>query len=178
MPLSPKGFSANPFEKDRLSGWWRRIYLRWYGNRTARAHGDRSENAEYHAAATSRNFSVSGGGIAGTAAFLRSRFNWKAWEPGYDRLGPSSLSLPISKVEIISCLPESDPDNSVLSYQAPFARAFMGKGVGEKVEIELPMHTGRYEVLEIHPIAAEKIQEILDRIIVKPPEPAGVAQEE
>lgn len=149
---------------------------------TARAHGDLRENAEYHAARDKQKLLSSQ--VAELQEQLHSAQSVQLESVGTDMIGFGTQfvvsPLGASKVEDYIMLGpwESDPDNSVLSYQAPFARAFMGKGVGEKVEIELPMHTGRYEVLEIHPIAAEKIQEILDRIIVKPPEPAGVAQEE
>jgi len=56
---------------------------------------------------------------------------------------------------------ESNPERNVLSYQAPFARFFMGKNVGDAVEVELPMHTGRYTVQSIHPIPEARIEAIL-----------------
>nr|HQH70968.1 hypothetical protein [bacterium] len=43
---------------------------------------------------------------------------------------------------------------------APFAQTFYGKQAGEIVNVELPMHTGQYEILSIEPIPPDLVDEI------------------
>lgn len=44
---------------------------------------------------------------------------------------------------------EADPMNGRISEDSPFGRALLGKEVGDEVEVEAPMGTLRYQVLDI-----------------------------
>jgi len=131
---------------------------------TARKHGDLRENAEYHAAKDKQKL------LAAQAAELKeSMHTAKPMDPGgvdtgrigfgtRFRVSPSNAD----KVEEYILLGpwESDPNRNILSYQAPFAQTFYGKQAGEIVNVELPMHTGQYEILSIEPIPPDLVDEI------------------
>ncbi len=134
---------------------------------TARQHGDLRENAEYHAAKDKQKL------LASQTAELQEALS-VAMTVDLEQVDSSTISFgnvfkvtPIGSdtiEEYIMLGPwESDPDSNVLSYQAPFARSFYGKSVGEQVHVELPMHTGRYEVLSIEPIPPERLEKIIER---------------
>ena len=135
---------------------------------TARGLGDLRENAEYHAAKDKQKLlasqtaelqdmlqkaraidlsEVNTEQIAFGTKFFIKPVGSEAQE-GYMMLGPW----------------ESDPDNGILSYQAPFAACFMAKKTGEIINVDLPRHTGRYEISTITQIPEEEIQIILKRI--------------
>ena len=47
---------------------------------------------------------------------------------------------------------ESDPARNILSYQAPFASCFVGKKVGDAVQVDLPNRTGEFCVSALEAI--------------------------
>ncbi len=135
---------------------------------TARGHGDLRENAEYHAAKDKQKL------LASQTAELQEQLQTaQALDPANietDRVGFGTL-IKLSPTgsdtleEYIILGPwESDPDNNIHSYQAPFARSFMGKQVGDIVDVELPMHTGKYEIASIEPIPQDIINKVIERM--------------
>ena len=46
---------------------------------------------------------------------------------------------------------ESDPDNHIISYMAPFGNALMDYKVGEKVSFKINEYKYNYEVKDIRP---------------------------
>ena len=79
-----------------------------------------------------------------------------------DRLRhPLPVSSNADKVEEYILLGpwESDPNRNILSYQAPSRRRFTASR-REIVNVELPMHTGQYEILSIEPIPPDLVDEI------------------
>ncbi|MFB3785386.1 MAG: GreA/GreB family elongation factor [bacterium] len=149
---------------------------------TARKHGDLRENAEYHAAKDKQKL------LAAQAAELKESLHTakpvELGEVDTGRIGfgarfrvsPSSAD----KVEEYIMLGpwESDPSRNILSYQAPFAQTFYGRQMGEIVDVELPMHTGRYEILSVEPVPPGFLDEIagheppagLEDLAAAPPE--------
>lgn len=131
---------------------------------TARQHGDLRENAEYHAAKDKQKLLASQVGelqemisnpvvirfeeiktdTVGFGTEFKVRVQGTGEENEYVMLGPW----------------ESDPGRNILSYQAPFALAFMGKAVGETVDLDLPMHSGVYEVVSIKALTEARLAEI------------------
>lgn len=150
---------------------------------TARAHGDLRENAEYHAAKDKQKLLASQVSELQEAMHKAKAVDWDVVDIEKIGFGTQFSVTPagsdIVDVYIMLGPWESDPDRSVLSYQAPFARAFMGKAKGERVDIDLPLHTGRYVVMDIQPIPDEKKQEILNWVLLgKPSSVATVATEQ
>lgn len=136
---------------------------------TARQHGDLKENAEYHAARDKQKL------LASQTAEL---------EEALHKAKPVDLQqIKLDRVEfgvLFSIKPvgaetmekyamlgpwESNPERHILSYQAPFASAFMGKQIGEEVDVDLPTHTGRYEILSIQPIPSDLLQFVIEEEI-------------
>jgi transcription elongation factor GreA-like protein/transcription elongation GreA/GreB family factor len=134
---------------------------------TARQHGDLKENAEYHAAREKQKLLSSQVSELKDAIETAQPVDWEnitTEEIGYGSIFRVTPFGSEAEEEYIMMGPwESTPEVQILSYQAPFARAFMGKKVGENVEIELPTHTGRYEVKSIDPLT----EDIYDQLKAK-----------
>jgi len=124
----------------------------------ARKHGDLSENAEYHAAKDKQKT------LYGEAADLRDQLQL-ARPTDLSRIVPDEVKFGVKvritnsegegKVYTVLGPWESIPEQDILSYQAPFMRAFLGKKTGDIVEIDLPNRKGIFTVQEIEPIPAE-----------------------
>jgi transcription elongation factor GreA len=118
----------------------------------ARAHGDLSENAEYHAAREKQGFIEAR--VRELEAIL-ARANV---------IDTSTLSGPIkfgAKVRLIDedteeektfqivGEPEADIENGRLNIASPLARALIGKGEGDSVEVRTPGGERSYEIISI-----------------------------
>jgi transcription elongation factor GreA len=146
---------------------------------TARGHGDLKENAEYHAAKDKQKLLASQ--TAELQDMMQQARGVEMDEITTDKIG-FGVQFTIKPVggeneELYLMLGpwESDPDNNVLSYQAPFAACFLGKEVGETVDVELPRHTGRYEVMAIERLTQEQLNTIIQRIQVAESDAADMA---
>ena len=118
----------------------------------ARAHGDLSENAEYHAAREKQSF------IEGRIKELEALLSLA------DVIDPEKLSGPIKfgatvtiadedtdeeKTYQIVGEAEADIEHGLLNIASPIARALIGKEEGDSVEVRTPGGTRSYEVVEI-----------------------------
>lgn len=119
----------------------------------ARAHGDLSENAEYHAAREKQSF------LEGRIQELEAVLS-KA-----QIIDPATLSGDTVKfgahvlivdedtdIEVSYQLVghyESDTEAGKISINAPIARALIGKSVGDSVEVQTPQGKRGYEILDI-----------------------------
>ena len=120
---------------------------------TARAEGDLSENAEYHGARESQGL-------------LQAKINLLT-----DKLARAAImdntKLPKDQV-VFGCTivvkdldfgdneeftlvgaGEEDYDTGRINISSPLAQGFVGKKVGDKVEVEVPAGTNRFQILEI-----------------------------
>jgi len=119
----------------------------------AREMGDLSENAEYHAAKEAQ------GHLERKIAELEDKLS-RVRTVDTDQI-PSDKAYLFSKVkvkdldrdeEIVYTLAppeESDIDNDIISVKSPIGAGLLGKAVGDKVEIKIPVGVLRYEVLDI-----------------------------
>jgi transcription elongation factor GreA len=120
---------------------------------TARAEGDLSENAEYHGARESQGM-------------LQAKINMLR-----DKLARASIvdhtKIPKDQVAfgctiVVKDLDfgdkeeftlvgagEEDYDTGRINVASPLAQGFVGKKVGDKVEVEVPAGVNRFEILEI-----------------------------
>lgn len=118
----------------------------------ARAHGDLSENAEYHAAREKQSF------IEGRVKELTAILSLA------DVIDPANLSGTIKfgatiklvdedtdeeKLYQIVGEPEADIESGKLNIKSPLARALIGKDEGDSVEVRTPGGVKSYEVLSI-----------------------------
>jgi len=120
----------------------------------ARAHGDLSENAEYHAAREQQGF-IEGRiaaleallaeaqiiDVAGLNAGTRVVFGATVVLVNLER--ETSVTYQIVGEE------ESDIDQGLVSIASPIARALIGKEEGEVVGVEAPGGVVEYEIVEV-----------------------------
>jgi len=119
----------------------------------ARAHGDLSENAEYHAAKEKQGF------IEGRVMELEDLISRA------DVIDPAKLSGKTvkfsatvtlvdedteeeSKYQIVGDL-EADVKSGKISVSSPIARALIGKSVGDTVEVSTPGGGRSYEIIDV-----------------------------
>ena len=128
---------------------------------TARAHGDLSENAEYHAAKERQAF------VDARLGQLQSRLREFSMvdmsKIPRDRVGLGSqvVVLDIAKDEELTynlvTSEESDVANGKISTSSPIGRGLLGKRVGDTVKIQIPGGLREMEILSlttIHDAAA------------------------
>ena len=120
----------------------------------ARAHGDLSENAEYHAAREQQGF-VEGRireleAKLGRAEIIdpsdlnsKGKVVFGVWVELWEEEGDREVVY-----QIVGEL-ESDVSIGKVSHSSPIAKALLGKEVGDEVEFNAPGGTRRYEILKI-----------------------------
>ncbi len=120
----------------------------------ARAHGDLSENAEYHAAREQQGFTE------GRIADLESRLsNAQIIDPktvkaegrvvfgATVKLADEDSGQTVS-YQIVGDY-EADISAGMISVGSPIARALIGKSVGDEVQVQVPGGVKSYEILDV-----------------------------
>jgi len=119
----------------------------------ARAHGDLSENAEYHAAKEAQSHNE--GRITELEDKLsRAEVIDVSKLDGETVIFGATVSLIDEDTEeekkyMIVGDVESDVKNNKISISSPIARALIGKAVGDSVDVTTPGGTHSYEIVEI-----------------------------
>jgi transcription elongation factor GreA len=147
-PMTRPGFERLRDELDRLKRVDRHAITKAIAE--ARAHGDLSENAEYHAAREKQGF------IEGRIAELEAKVgNAEVIDPptSGDRVTFASTVLleDESGKEIryqIVGSDESDPARGRISVMSPLARTLIGKNVGDRVTAQLPGGTKTFHIVK------------------------------
>lgn len=151
IPFTPQGLAQIKKELAHLKGTERQAVINAIA--VAREHGDLSENAEYHAAREKQSFiegriseledvtsraevidaaKLSGDKVTfGTTVGLVDEDTDE--ESSYHIVGPY----------------ETDLTKRMISTSSPIARAVVGKGVGDSVEVQTPGGIKIYEILSI-----------------------------
>ena len=119
----------------------------------AAAQGDRSENADYHAAKEKLRF------IDKRLFYLNKMIqNSKIIDPSLHSHTKVSFGSTVEVVNIdtneeeaytICGVLESEPENGLISIHSPIAQALIGKSVGDEFKIKLPLETKEYEIEKI-----------------------------
>lgn len=119
----------------------------------AAAQGDRSENADYHAAKEKLRF------IDKRLFYLNKMIqNSTIIDPSnhaHTKVSFGSsvhlLNIETDEEELFTLcgVLESEPENGLISIHSPLARAMLGKEVGDEFRIKLPKETKEYEIEEI-----------------------------
>ncbi len=151
IPITPDGFQKLQDELDRLLKIDRPRNIRDISE--ARAHGDLSENAEYHAAKERQSF------IEGRIQELKTKLALA------DVIDPAKISqkkiafgatvkvIDLSsdeeRVFMLVGPEEADAKNGKISISSPVGKALLNKEVGDTVAIKAPARTIEYEILEI-----------------------------
>ncbi|NJD56537.1 MAG: transcription elongation factor GreA [Nitrospirae bacterium] len=151
VPLTPTGYKKLQDELERLVKVDRPRNIQAIAE--ARAHGDLSENAEYHAAKEQQSF------IEGRIQELKSKIALaQVIDPATIKQSKGAFGATVkvldveADVEYIFILvgpEEADVKQGKISISSPVGRALIGKDVGDAVTIKAPARTIEYEILEI-----------------------------
>lgn len=152
VPMTEDGYTALQTELKHLKSVERPAIIEAIAE--ARAHGDLSENAEYHAARERQSFNE--GRIQELEAVIS-----KAEVIDPTKLGGNTVKFGANVLivdedtDVELCYQivgqyESDADNGKISISAPIARALIGKSVGDSVEVKTPQGLKTYEILEVN----------------------------
>lgn len=149
-PMTRQGYDRLKAELERLKREERPRITRAIAE--ARAHGDLSENAEYHAAREKQSF------IEGRINELEAKVgNAEVIDPpsGGARItfGSTLLLRDQDDKEIrywIVGSDEAEPAKGKISIMAPLTRTLIGKAVGQTVVAETPGGKKTYEILDVN----------------------------
>jgi transcription elongation factor GreA len=123
---------------------------------TARAHGDLSENAEYHAAR--EELARIDQKIMQLESMLRSSELVDASSINTDqvriftRVRVRDMKKNAEKMFSLVSPTEANPAQGKISHQSPVGQGLMGRKVGETVDIQVPSGTVTWKILEILPL--------------------------
>lgn len=151
-PMTINGFKSLEEELKHLKTIERQQVIQAIAE--ARAHGDLSENAEYHAAREKQGF------IEGRIAELEGKLSHA------EVIDPKTLSGKVirfsatvklideetqqANVFQIVGADESDLAKGKLSYAAPLAKALIGRHEGESIEVQTPSGVKSYEIVQVN----------------------------
>jgi len=151
VPMTRVGFARLEDELKRLKGVERPAIIK--ALEEARAHGDLSENAEYHAAKERQAFiesrvaeldsKISRAQIINTSNISGKTVKFGATVIVVDEDDDSELKFQIVGED------EADIKEKRLSVNSPLARALIGKQVGDEVEVATPSGGKFYELLKV-----------------------------
>jgi transcription elongation factor GreA len=151
VPMTRTGFTQMEEELKRLKGVERPSII--VALEEARAHGDLSENAEYHAAKERQAFvesrildlgsKISRAQIIDTSGLTGKTVKFGATVTVVDEDDDAEMEFQIVGED------ESDIKEQRLSVRSPLARALIGKSVGDEVEVTTPSGGKFYELLKV-----------------------------
>ena len=151
IPMTAAGFKSLEDEVNHLKNVERHEIIKAIAE--ARAHGDLSENAEYHAAKERQGF------IEGRVMELEDQIG-RAEVIDVSKLSGSTVKFGATvtlvdedtdekrKYQIVGDV-ESDAKHGKISLSSPIARALIGKGKGDTVEVSTPGGSRSYEILKV-----------------------------
>jgi transcription elongation factor GreA len=149
-PMTRPGFERLRDELDRLKHKDRHVIIKAIAE--ARAHGDLSENAEYHAAREKQSF------IEGRIAELETKVGGaEVIDPptSGDRVTFASTVLLEDengkeiRYQIVGS-DEADPAKGRISIMSPLARTLIGKNVGDRVTAQLPAGRKTFVIVKVN----------------------------
>jgi transcription elongation factor GreA len=151
VPMTSEGYAALEVELRRLKQVERPRIIQAIAE--ARAHGDLSENAEYHAAKEAQGMNEA------RVAELEDKLG-RAEVIDVTKLAGDSVTFGATvkivdedtdeeKVYRIVGDMEADVKEGKISISSPIARALIGKKVGDSIEVSAPGGARGYEILKI-----------------------------
>ena len=151
IPLTPDGYRKLQAELERLMKVERPQNIQAIAE--ARAHGDLSENAEYHAAKEQQSF------IQGRIQELQGKIAMaQVIDPATIRQSKVAFGAKVKVLDveadteyvfILVGPEEADVKQGKISLSSPVGKALIGKDVGDTAIIKAPARTIEYEIVEI-----------------------------
>ena len=151
VPVTPDGFLKIQEELERLLKVERPKNIQAIAE--ARAHGDLSENAEYHAAKERQSF------LEGRIQELQTKIaRAEVIDPSKISQDKAAFGATVKVLDIAADeeyvftlvgVEEADVKQGKISISSPVGRALLGKEVGDTVIIKAPARTMEYEIIEI-----------------------------
>jgi transcription elongation factor GreA len=151
IPMTADGYKALEHEVNELKSVERPSIIKMIAE--ARAHGDLSENAEYHAAKERQAF------VEGRVIELEDMLG-RAEVIDVSKLSGTTVKFGATvtmvdedtnqkrKYQIVGDH-EADATKGLISISSPIARALIGKAKGDTVEVAAPGGARSYEVLKV-----------------------------
>src|SRR5712691_499930 len=137
IPMTVGGYARLQEEAKRLKSIDRPAVIRAIAE--ARTHGDIAENAEYHAARERQSF------IEGRLGELEDKIA-RAEVIDVSKLSGSAVKFGAT---VTLADDETDIKDGRLSVTSPLARALIGKGKGDSVEVSTPSGNKSYEIVTV-----------------------------
>lgn len=152
VPMTPDGYQKLQEELEKLLKVDRPKNIKDISE--ARAHGDLSENAEYHAAKERQSF------IEGRIREFQAKLALaEVIDPSKITQSKAAFGAKVRVLdtgvdeEYVFTLvgpDEADVKNGRISINSPVGKSLLGKEVGDTVVIKAPARTMEYEILEIN----------------------------
>jgi len=151
MPITPTGYQKLQEELQRLLKIDRPNNIKDISE--ARAHGDLSENAEYHAAKEKQSFTEGRIQELKTKLALADVIDPSRISQNKIAFGATVKVLDVATDEEKNFMlvgpDEADVKNGKISISSPVGKSLLNKGIGDVVIIKAPAKTMEYEILEI-----------------------------
>ena len=151
VPITKNGYERLRKEFDHLKKVKRPAVIKAIAE--ARAHGDLSENAEYHAAREQQSFlegrikelstRIADADVIDTKHLSADKVVFGATVTLRDLDGKAKKKYTLVGQD------ESDLKNGCISVMSPVGRALIGRKIGDEVKITTPAKTLNYEILGI-----------------------------
>src|SRR5262249_53381437 len=151
IPMTREGYNKikaeiNELENEQMPEIEKRIA-------TARAEGDLSENAEYHGARESQGLLQAKINLLKDKLVRASIIDTSKVDKSQVSFGCTIVvkDLDFGDTEEFTLVGagEEDYDTGKINIASPLAQGFVGKKVGDKVEVEVPAGTNKFQILEI-----------------------------
>jgi transcription elongation factor GreA len=151
IPMTPEGHARLTAELKRLKTVERPAVIKSIAE--ARAHGDLSENAEYHAARERQGFiegrvieledKLSRAEVIDISSLTGSKIMFGARVKLVDEETDEEVTYQVVGPE------EAEIAQGLLSIQSPVAQAMLGKQAGDSIEVQTPRGTRYFEILAV-----------------------------
>lgn len=117
------------------------------------SYGDLKENSEYHSAKDDQAFMETRIMILEKMLIKARIADTSSNDSGVIGVGSNVVLKDIEfgdtlEYQVVGPA-EADVANGKISYESPLGKALMGKAVGDKIDVEAPMGTIHYELLEV-----------------------------
>ncbi len=149
-PMTQNGFTKLEIELKELKSKERPAVIR--AIEEARAHGDLSENAEYHAAKEKQGF-IEARILELESYIARAEIIFPENLSGNKVVFAATVTLADeddkhSKYQIVGAQ-EADVKEGRISYTSPLGKALIGRNVGDEVEVATPGGEKYYEIVQV-----------------------------